>query len=83
VPLINKPRYQRKLYLQEGAHCFYYDADRDCLAARITELMADKPRLARMAEDGRRHVLANHTRSAVARYMLNELNELSEPARAA
>jgi glycosyl transferase family 1 len=80
VPLINKPRYRRNLYLQEGVHCFYYDADRDCLATRATELIADKPRLARMAEQGRRHVLANHTRSAVARYMLNELGESARAA---
>jgi hypothetical protein len=35
--------------------------------------LADKRRLARMAEAGRRHVLANHTRSGVARYMLKEI----------
>jgi Glycosyl transferases group 1 len=73
VPLINRPRFQRRLYLEEGAHCFYYDADRDCLAARILELLADKPRLRRMSEEGRRYVLGNHTRSAVGRYMLNEI----------
>ncbi|HEY6982750.1 glycosyltransferase [Reyranella sp.] len=73
VPLINRPRYRRHLYLGEGAHCFYYDADRDCLADQVVSLLADKPRLSQMAEDGRRHVLANHTRSAVGRYMLDEL----------
>jgi hypothetical protein len=73
VPLINKPKYSRHLYLEEGTHCFYYDADRDCIAARAVELLADKVKLLRMSEEGRRHVLANHTRSAVARYILREL----------
>jgi Glycosyl transferases group 1 len=75
VPLINNPRYQRRVYLQDGTHCFYYDADRDSLAARVIELLADKQRLARMAEAGRRYVLANHTRSAVARYIMSELEK--------
>jgi len=72
VPVINKPRYRRRLYLADGVHCFYYDADRDSLAERLLALLADKGRLLRMAEAGRQHVLANHTRSAVARYILNE-----------
>lgn len=75
VPLINSPRFQRRLYLEDGTHCFYYDADRDGLATRVVELLADKPRLSRMAEEGRRHVLANHTRAAVGRYILGELAE--------
>jgi hypothetical protein len=75
VPLINSPRFQRRLYLEDGPHCFYYDADRDCIAARVVELLADKPRLSRMSEEGRRYVLANHTRSAVGRYILGELSE--------
>jgi hypothetical protein len=75
VPIINRPRFKRHLYLEEGTHCFYYDADRDCVATRVLELLADKPKLACMSEEGRRYVLANHTRSAVGRYMLKELAE--------
>jgi hypothetical protein len=77
VPLINCPRYQRSLYLEDGTHCFYYDADRDSVADRVVALLADKPRLSSMAEEGRRYVLANHTRPAVARYILNELAAVS------
>ena len=77
VPLINRPRFQRHLYLEEGTHCFYYDADRDCVATRVLELLTDKPKLARMSEEGRRYVLANHTRSAVGRYILKELTEIT------
>jgi hypothetical protein len=73
IPIINSPRYQRRVYLQDGIHCFYYDADRESLAARVIEILTDKQRLARMAEEGRRYVLANHTRAAVARYILSEL----------
>jgi glycosyltransferase involved in cell wall biosynthesis len=73
VPLINRPSYRRHLYLEDGTHCFYYDADRDSVAERVVALLAEKPRLSRMAEEGRRYVLAHHTRPAVARYILNEL----------
>jgi glycosyl transferase family 1 len=73
IPIINSPRYQRRVYLQDGIHCFYYDADRDSLAERVIEILANKQRLAHMAEEGRRYVLANHTRSAVARYILSEV----------
>jgi glycosyl transferase family 1 len=73
VPMINRPRYQRRLYLEDGKQCFYYDADRDTVAERIVALLADKARLTAMAEEGRRTVLANHTRAAVARYILDEL----------
>lgn len=73
VPVINRPRYRRRLYLEDGVHCFYYDADRDKVADQLLAYLADKRRLVRMAEAGRRHVLANHTRSGVARYMLKEI----------
>jgi hypothetical protein len=78
VPLINSPKYRRQMYLQDGTHCFYYDADRDSLTARVIGLLADKQRLARMAEEGRAYVLSNHTRSAVARYILSEVAESDE-----
>ena len=73
VPVISSPRYRRRLYLEDGVHCFYYDADRASLGDQLLALLVDKGRLVRMAEAGRRHVLANHTRSAVARYMLKEI----------
>jgi hypothetical protein len=73
VPVINRPRYRRRLYLEDGVHCFYYDPERGSLADQLLALLMDKGRLVRMAEAGRQHVLANHTRSAVARYMLKEI----------
>jgi hypothetical protein len=73
VPLINRPRYRRVLYLEHGRHCFYYDADRDSLDTQVVTLLADKPALVRIGHQGRRHVLRHHTRAALARHMLNEL----------
>lgn len=73
VPVINRPRYPRRRYLRDGMHCFYYDPDENGLAALLTRLLADRAKLVQMAQAGRRHVLANYTRSAVARYMLSEL----------
>jgi len=69
----------RQSTIEEGKRCFYYDADRDSLATRVFELLADKPRLVYMPEEGRRYVLANHTRSAVGRYMLSELAGSASP----
>jgi glycosyl transferase family 1 len=70
VPLINRPAYRRRIYLKDGLHCFYYDAEAECLVARVPALLSNKERLAAMGEEGRRHVLRNHTRAAVARYIL-------------
>jgi glycosyltransferase involved in cell wall biosynthesis len=73
VPVINRPSYRRHLFLQDGQHCFYYDPGQGSLAELLHAVLADKGRLMRMAEAGRQHVLVNHTRSAVARYVLREI----------
>lgn len=73
VPVINRPCYRRHFYLQEGVHCFYYDPGEDSLCDLLPALLAGKRRLMRMAEVGRQQVLANHTRSALARYMMREV----------
>ena|SRR5215471_17639577 len=73
VPVINRPSYRRPLFLQHGVHCFYYSPGSGSLVELLLAALANKDRLVRMAEAGRRRVLANHTRSAVARYMLQEI----------
>ena len=78
VPVINHPRYRRPLFLQHTVHCFYYDLSQSSLAELLLTALANKDMLMRMAEAGRQHVLANHTRSAVARYMLRQIG--AEPA---
>jgi hypothetical protein len=75
VPLINRPTYRRPLFLQDRVHCFYYYPTEGALVELLLAALANKDKLMRMAEAGRRHVLANHTRSAVARYMLREIAE--------
>jgi hypothetical protein len=73
VPVINRPNYRRHLYLQDGVHCFYYDPAWGSLAELLRSLLVNKNRLRHMAEAGRQHVLAHHTRASVARYMLDEI----------
>jgi hypothetical protein len=73
VPVINRPRYQRPLFLQDGLHCFYYNPAEPRLSDLLVRLLADKNILVRMAESARQHVLAHHTRAAVARYVANEV----------
>jgi hypothetical protein len=73
VPVINRPSYRRPLFLEHGMHCFYYDSGQGSLTELLHAVLANKDRLMRMAAAGRRHVLANHTRSAVARYILREI----------
>ena len=79
VPVINRPSYRRHLYLEDLRHCFYYDAGADVLAERLRGFLTDKSRLLRMGAAGREHVLANHTRAAVASTMLSELGRV-EPS---
>ncbi|HWX30004.1 MAG TPA: glycosyltransferase [Steroidobacteraceae bacterium] len=73
VPVINRPSYRRPIFLRHGEHCFYYDPGRGSLAEMLHAVLANKDMLMRVAEAGRQHVLANHTRSAVARYILREI----------
>jgi hypothetical protein len=73
VPVINYPSYRRHLYLQHGVHCFYYAPGDGSLGELLVAVLANKERLLRMAEAARQHVLANYTRSAVARYILREI----------
>jgi hypothetical protein len=81
VPVINRPSYRRSLFLQHGVHCFYYDTGPGSLVELLPAALADKDRLMRIAEAGRQYVLANHTRSAVARYMLREIAEKTAVAK--
>jgi hypothetical protein len=72
VPVINRPRASRSLYLEDGRHCLYYDAEEPDLPSVLIQALADREKLTRMAQSGRCHVLANHTREAVAQYMLRD-----------
>jgi hypothetical protein len=84
VPLINRPTYRRTLYLRDGVHCFYYDSEHGSLADLVVELLGNKDRLLHMGKAGRQHVLAHHTRSAIARFIMQETaNQTGAPSGAA
>ena len=69
VPVINFPSYRRAMSLRDRVHCFYYDPRQGSLAELLRAWLADKQKL----EAGQRHVLANHTKSAVVRYIVREI----------
>jgi hypothetical protein len=64
VPLINRAPVIRYRPLLDGTHCFYYSEEEDDLARVILSGLSDKPRLLKMAEAGRGHVLEYHTHEA-------------------
>ncbi len=72
VPLINLPRILRDHPLADGVHALYYAAEGDDLRRAIVAALADKPRLARIAEAGRAHVLAHHTFEALCARVIAE-----------
>jgi hypothetical protein len=67
VPVISQPTIERHRPLVAGEHAFYYDVEPGGLTRAIMAAIADKPRLSKMAQAARRHVLAHHTPSALAR----------------
>lgn len=73
VPVINEPSYRRRLFLQEGSHSFYYKPEGSQLTDCLTKLLSDKQKLTEVAEAGRRHVLAHHTRAAIARQIASDI----------
>lgn len=73
VPLINYPSYRRNLFFREGIHCVYYNADTECVANKVRALLKNKADLLRIGAEARRHVLRYHTRSGVARSILERV----------
>jgi hypothetical protein len=76
VPLINLPTIDRHAPLIGGEHAIYYDPEPGGLTAAILAALADPPALDRMAAAGQAHVMANHTPTAVARYVVETAREL-------
>lgn len=70
VPLINTPTIERHKPLIHGVHALYYDPEPGFLTAAIEAALADKDRLRAIARDGKAHVLAHHTLTAIARYVV-------------
>jgi hypothetical protein len=70
VPLINQPTIERHRPLLHGVHALYYDPEPGCLTGAIEAALADKDRLRAIARDGKAHVLAHHTLTAIANYVV-------------
>jgi hypothetical protein len=70
VPLINQPTIERHRPLLDGVHALYYGPERGFLTGAIEHALADKDRLRTIARDGKAHVLAHHTITAIANYVV-------------
>lgn len=70
VPVINYPTIERYSPFVAGEHAFFYSPEPGGLTGAIQAALADKPNLARMAEAGRRHVLAHHSPASIARHVV-------------
>lgn len=69
VPVLNRSTVDGYKPLRHGEHCFYYDVEPGGLTRTVEAALADKPRLAAMAQAARSFVLAEHTMGALARYV--------------
>ncbi len=72
VPLMNYPSIRRHQPLLEGIHGFYYGMEDDDLIRVARQALADKPRLSRMAQAARQHVLDHHSNVKIGEYVLRE-----------
>jgi hypothetical protein len=74
VPVIDFPSAERVFWLKDREHCFYYGRSEGDLAQIIRTALVEKDRLAEMGNQARRHVIENHSRAALVRYMLNRID---------
>jgi hypothetical protein len=70
VPIINYPSIDRYKPLRHGEHCFYYDTESGGLTQAIKAGLFDRERLAGIARSARAFVMAEHTLSSVAQYVV-------------
>jgi hypothetical protein len=78
VPIINYPSIERHRPLIAGEHVFFYGVEAGGLSDTIRNALPDKSRLARMAENGRAHVLAHHSPAALARHIVETTLRLGD-----
>ena len=74
VSVIDFPSAERVLWLKDREHCFYYGQSDGELAQTIRSALVEKHRLVEMANQAREHVIENHSRAALVRYMLNRID---------
>jgi hypothetical protein len=77
VPIINQPSVQRYQPLIDGRHCRYYDPDGDDLVRVVLDALQDRTQIARMAADGRAHVLQHFTHRALCTHVAQSCGLLS------
>jgi hypothetical protein len=76
VPLINQPWLDRHAPLLAGEHALYYDVEPGGLTRAVKAALADKPALAHIAAAAQAHVMAHHTPTALAEYVVAEARRL-------
>ena len=69
VAVINGPSTERYKPLRDGEHCFYYDAEPGELTRKLEHALSDRDRLVKMARAAREFVIAEHTYTALGRYV--------------
>ncbi len=72
VPLINRPTIERHAPLEDGVHAHYYDPEPGALTRAAIAALADKSRLAQMAQAARAHVETHHSLGARVEYLVRE-----------
>lgn len=80
VPLINQPTIERHQPFIHGEHCLYYRTEPGGLTEAVTRALADRAALTRISTQGRAHVLRHHTRSQLARHVLESVGLLEQAA---
>jgi hypothetical protein len=75
VPLMNYPNVRLHRPLVEGVHALYYPPEDRLLADVIRRALEDKPRLQRIAEEGREYVLQHHIHEQLVSHILRQAQE--------
>lgn len=81
IPLMNYPRIECHMPLQDRVHAFYYCFQTGNMLDTIEEALADKERLVSMIQRARLFVREHHTLEGLARYIIDSLEDDSLSAR--
>lgn len=79
VPVLNMPTIERHRPLREGEHAVFYSVEPGGLTRAVEAALADKERLKRIAVAARAHVLAHHTTTAIAAFIIETGRVLGQP----
>lgn len=72
VPLINYPNVRLHRPLINGVHAIYYPPEDGLLADVIRQALEDKPRLQKIAEEGREYVLRHHLHDELVKHIIRQ-----------